>query len=158
MCVSTITTLFANTSSSKFSTCIITYMYFLVNYEVILIRQTKTHIIFTCTFCFYTCSSTIFQNIVNDLLKNIRNKTVYISLIKTIHTTVPCLLSAIPSDQILNSMSAQAHFYATKGKERAGPMLPETQALLVELYKPYVEELGKFLNDERFLFKSESFG
>lgn len=54
-------------------------------------------------------------------------------------------------------MAAQDHFYETKGKQKAGPMMPETKALLIELYKPYVEELALFLNDNKYLFKDGSF-
>lgn len=67
-------------------------------------------------------------------------------------------VTAMPSDSLLNNMAAEDHFYETKGKQRAGPMLPESKALLIDLYKPYVEELAKFLNDDKFLFKDTSFG
>jgi hypothetical protein len=54
-------------------------------------------------------------------------------------------------------MKSLSHFYETKSKKRAGPMLPETKAMLVELYRPYTEELAAFLKDERFSFKDRSF-
>ncbi|XP_060564069.1 carbohydrate sulfotransferase 15-like [Ruditapes philippinarum] len=63
----------------------------------------------------------------------------------------------IPSETILDKMKSLSHFYETKSKKRAGPMLPETKAMLVELYRPYTEELAAFLKDERFSFKDRSF-
>ena len=55
-------------------------------------------------------------------------------------------------------MTGLEHFYVTLGKAQAGPMLPETRTLLAELYKPYVEELAKFLDDDRYLFQDSLYG
>jgi hypothetical protein len=55
-------------------------------------------------------------------------------------------------------MKTLPQFYETKSKAAAGPMLPMTKKLLVDLYRPYTEELAIFLNDERFAFKDRSFG
>jgi hypothetical protein len=48
-------------------------------------------------------------------------------------------------------------FYETKSKKKAGPMLAETKAILVDFYRPYNEELTMLLEDDRFLFKDCSF-
>ena len=67
------------------------------------------------------------------------------------------LFSAIPAETVLNQMQSLPHFYETKSKKRAGPMMPKTRELLVDLYRPYTEELATFLKDDRFSFKDRSF-
>lgn len=56
----------------------------------------------------------------------------------------------------MKQMISLPHFYQTKKKALAGPMMESTQSLLVDLYKPYTEELAVFLKDDRFAFKDLS--
>lgn len=64
---------------------------------------------------------------------------------------------SIPDETTLNKMKTLPHFYETKSKKRAGPMLPSTKALLIDLYRPYTEELASFLKDDRYAFRDRSF-
>ncbi|WAQ98128.1 CHSTF-like protein, partial [Mya arenaria] len=64
---------------------------------------------------------------------------------------------AQPSEPTLKSMAGLGAFYATAKKQAAGPMLLESRKLLVDLYRPYTEELARFLGDERFGFRDKSF-
>lgn len=95
------------------------------------------------------CVCSIFDNITFYCLT--------FSKISIFHFKYVVSFTAIPQESVLNEMTRQDHFYATKGKAKAGPMLPETKKLLVELYQPYVNELAKFLKDDRYYFKDVSF-
>ncbi|XP_052280882.1 carbohydrate sulfotransferase 15-like [Dreissena polymorpha] len=63
----------------------------------------------------------------------------------------------VPNDRVLTQMANMAPFYESKKRKSAGPMLPETKRLLVELYRPYNEQLADFLGDERFAWRDASF-
>jgi len=69
-----------------------------------------------------------------------------------------CRFPAAPSDALLDDMAREGAFYITKKKKQAGPMMPETKTALVDFYRPYTNELARFLEDERFAFKDTSFG
>lgn len=63
-----------------------------------------------------------------------------------------------PSETLYTKMTSLPKFYETKAKAKAGPMKLETRKLLIDLYRPFTEELAKFLGDEKFGFKDTSFG
>ncbi|XP_052282830.1 carbohydrate sulfotransferase 15-like [Dreissena polymorpha] len=63
----------------------------------------------------------------------------------------------VPNDHVLTQMANMAPFFESIKRKSAGPMLPETKRLLVELYRPYNEQLAAFLGDERFAWRDASF-
>ena len=66
-------------------------------------------------------------------------------------------LSDIPPDSTLEAMQNLPHFHATQKKKTAGNLQQKTKDLLVELYRPHLQELAKILKDDRFLWKDQSF-
>ncbi|GFO31597.1 sulfotransferase [Plakobranchus ocellatus] len=50
-------------------------------------------------------------------------------------------------------VESQYKKHETVLKKKAGPMFPETRALLEEFFAPFNEDLAQLLGDDRFLWK-----
>ncbi|KAH3834087.1 hypothetical protein DPMN_107405 [Dreissena polymorpha] len=66
-------------------------------------------------------------------------------------------ISGIPSDSVVANMTDMAPFFVSERRKSAGQIFPETKRLLVELYRPYNEQLAAFLGDERYAWRDASF-
>ncbi|XP_045204389.2 carbohydrate sulfotransferase 15-like [Mercenaria mercenaria] len=86
-----------------------------------------------------------------------RNEDYSVDIKGTMRQILHFLDVPIPSEAILDKMKSLPHFYETKKKKQAGPMMAATKTLLIDLYRPYTEELASFLKDDRFSFKDRSF-
>ena len=63
-----------------------------------------------------------------------------------------------PQELTIEEMLARDKAYVTKQKMKTGEMLQETRGILVDLFRPHMEELAHMLKDDRFLWKDVSFG
>ena len=56
-----------------------------------------------------------------------------------------------------NQHGKPATFLRDQKKKTSGALKQETKKLLVDFYRPQIEELAKMLGDEKFLWKDGSF-
>ncbi|XP_052276803.1 carbohydrate sulfotransferase 15-like isoform X2 [Dreissena polymorpha] len=86
-----------------------------------------------------------------------RNEDYTVDMMGTLTDIFRFLDVGVPSDSVVANMTDMTPFFVSEKRKSAGKILPETKRLLMELYRPYNEQLAAFLGDERYTWRDASF-